>query len=654
MAFNSQMPDQVHTSTARTRPCRPVPHTGSSAKNTWKTPTLVVLSLLSLVVVFVADYVLLGPVVGSKELATASGDKAGSGALTDKVGGLMDHLLVCCVAFLLFHCTRLMIRGQSAAGSSKKMPDNLLTSQSMSRTARSHDAAARATSPTAREAGSSGAASSSDLLEELIPAEPGICDTGWRADSSSCNLRIRDCAKRGDLQGATRWLQKMEATGLKPSVYSYNMVMSAYAKADHAAATEAWLQKMIAVGITPNAISYATVMYVHARHGNEKLVEEWMHKMLDAGIKPDTVCFNLLVSACGASGSKNGGRLESLIKEMEAQGVEASVQTYTALIDACAKNGDVAAAEKWFEQMLLTKVEPNVVSYSAMINACAKVSNIPRAEYWYNRMLEAGVTPNAWSYSTVIDACAKAGDLASAESWFLKAEKAGLNNDVVIYSGMINACGRVGDAERAESFFKQMQEHGIRPHVMAFAALARPYAYRGSWIEVERIAEEMSAAGVDSNEYFLYAQILAYGMGRPRQAGRAEEVFRDAVSQGFKVNEHVGRALRRAVGYNRCKELVQELCSPSQAERLLSRVGGHDSSDRAVSNSSVSSGGFEEPTAQEELDLLEDVDDSSAAAHRGSGAKSRGPGGGGAGERSRRGSNPAIRSGRAGQGRTWR
>jgi len=175
-------------------------------------------------------------------------------------------------------------------------------------------------------------------------------------------------------------------------------------------------------------------------------------------------------------------------------------------------------------------------------------------------MISNNVKPNAHTYSAVINACAKSGKVDAAEAWLDRSEKAGVVGDVVVYSSMIDACGKVGDAERAMSVFKRMQANGIRPHIVAYAALARPFAYKGCWQEIEQIAQSMTDAGVRPNEYFVYAQLLAYATSRPRQEKRAEACFRSAIADGVQANDHVVNVLGRAVGRTRCQELVEELC----------------------------------------------------------------------------------------------
>merc|ERR1719375_1351698 len=169
------------------------------------------------------------------------------------------------------------------------------------------------------------------------------------------------------------------------------------------------------------------------------------------------------------------------------------------------------------ERLLAAGLEPNVVSFSTLIDACAKASDPNSAEKWHDRMVTAGVTPNAHSFSAIISAFARSRDAdapAAAKRWLERAEAAGAASDPVLYSGVIDAYSKAGDADGALAVYNQMQTNGVKPHVVAYAALARPFAHRGDWAKIEDFARDMQAAGIASNEYFLYAQLLSYSNAR--------------------------------------------------------------------------------------------------------------------------------------------
>jgi pentatricopeptide repeat protein len=386
-------------------------------------------------------------------------------------------------------------------------------------------------------------------------------EDGCRPDVVSYNMLIRACAKKGDFRGAEKWLQHLESKGIEATSCSYNTILDACAKAGTWVAAEAceqWLERMLCKSVKANVVSYASVVYAWARRGEEARAEKWMKRMINCGIEPDEVAYNSMIHACSVSGSPSGA--ERWMQDMHDRGIEASVTTYATVINACSKGGDLPSAEKWFGVMLDAKIEPNVVTFSAMIDACAKKADPDRAVYWLNKMLACKIKPNAHSFSAIINAFAKAKDTARAEEWLQHAENVGLQ-DGVIYSTVLAACSQPSDADRAAKIFQRMVDNGIQPTIVAYSALARPFAYRGDWVEVERIAKEMSTHGVRSNEYFLYAQLLSYATSKPRQDERAEQCFRQALRSRLKANDHVVTALSRAVGRSRCIELMQELCN---------------------------------------------------------------------------------------------
>ncbi|CAE8676359.1 unnamed protein product, partial [Polarella glacialis] len=140
-----------------------------------------------------------------------------------------------------------------------------------------------------------------------------------------------------------------------------------------------------------------------------------------------------------------------------------------------------------------------------------------------------------------------------------KMEASGVAADVVVYSGVLDACAKANDTVRAKEVFAWMKTRGVRPNVVAYSALARPFAHRGDWQEVERLAEEMSQQGFRMNEYFVYAQLMAYANAKPSQPDRAEAIFRESCAKGVEANKHIMMALSRALGRSKSTQLAREL-----------------------------------------------------------------------------------------------
>jgi len=382
---------------------------------------------------------------------------------------------------------------------------------------------------------------------------------GWQSDTAAYNRVIRTFAKRGDLTRAEDWLTRLRARGLKADEDSYVGFISSFARGDDPRSAENWMKWMLENEVAPSTLSYGVLIDLHARLGDARKAREWFQSMTKAGLSPDTGHYNSLIHACSQRNDMESAG--AILQEMRSKDLKASVKTYTNLVCICANSLDVKGAERWMQEMQESDIEPNVVSYSAMINACAKVGDLSRAERWYNYMQERGVQANAYSYSALINTCAQTGDVEAACSWLERAERAGTALDGVVYGCVVNACGKVGDAERAMEVFEKMKRRGIKSHIVVYGALARPFAYRGDWAEVERIRDMMLAEdGIKMNDYFLYTLLLSYSRAKPRESRRAEAEFRRAMEGGIAANDNLIKALSSAVGKVKCAQLVKELC----------------------------------------------------------------------------------------------
>ena len=66
-------------------------------------------------------------------------------------------------------------------------------------------------------------------------------------------------------------------------------------------------------------------------------------------------------------------------------GIEANVQSYSAMVNASARKGDAAGAERWLEKMDDAGIKGDTISFTTVINACARVGDVKKAEAWLMR-----------------------------------------------------------------------------------------------------------------------------------------------------------------------------------------------------------------------------------------------------------------------------
>merc|ERR1711988_1763119 len=70
---------------------------------------------------------------------------------------------------------------------------------------------------------------------------------------------ISACARKGDKDGAAKWLARMLGSGIEADSICYNAVIDACAKAKDASGAEKWMEKMLEAKAAPTTVTYNAV-----------------------------------------------------------------------------------------------------------------------------------------------------------------------------------------------------------------------------------------------------------------------------------------------------------------------------------------------------------------------------------------------------------
>merc|ERR1719506_3010138 len=107
----------------------------------------------------------------------------------------------------------------------------------------------------------------------------------------------------------------------------------------------------------------------------------------------------------------------------------------------------------------------------------------------------------------------------------------GVEMNVRSFSPVIDACCKACKLQRAQELFAEMRELRISPNIVIFTSMARPYAQRGDWRQVESLKRELEEEGLRVSNYFLCVLLTSYAKASPRESARAEREFRCAVGR---------------------------------------------------------------------------------------------------------------------------
>jgi pentatricopeptide repeat protein len=240
-----------------------------------------------------------------------------------------------------------------------------------------------------------------------------------------------------------------------------------------------------------------------------------------------------------------------LLRDMRAEGVQATIVTYNALIHACARAGRADRAFEVLDVMRRERITPDIVTLCSLVDACGRAGMLEQAFATIRELpLEFGsLEPNLPTYNALISACARAGNLERLTFVYRELYRVGLKPNIVTYSTIITAYSYAHDMDRAMSALARMRRRNLRPNQVTFTAVVAAFARLGKVDRALAVFEEARAiCGKPDEELYAAAFVAAATGKRPdiatRLAGEMEAAGYDVQSALSRVILQGGRVER--------------------------------------------------------------------------------------------------------------
>lgn len=298
----------------------------------------------------------------------------------------------------------------------------------------------------------------SQIMKEDVNNSSAECIA---ATSITFDAVIHGWAKRGNREGAKRAediLEQMETLRksgnlrVQPTQYSFATVISAWKRiggVDSAKRAQYILDRMnqfskslieegedeYAAQLSPDVVVYNSVIDAWACSGDPTAgtrSETLLNEMDRNGVHADSITFGSVINSHAESGHMNAAKAaEKVLKRMEiaanasnkcSSGIIPRTQTYNQVLKAYSKSklsGAAKRAELILKYMLRSKnknIQPDIISFSTCLDAWAKSKEPGKAER-ANDILQKLITfhqitgadhlkPNEVTFNTVLNACA--------------------------------------------------------------------------------------------------------------------------------------------------------------------------------------------------------------------------------------------------------
>lgn len=264
--------------------------------------------------------------------------------------------------------------------------------------------------------------------------------------------------------------------------------------------------------------NWTAIIHSHALSGLHGLAMVYFVDMLYSGIEPNAFTFS---AALKSSPIRSGKSLHSLAFKL---GFYSDLYVETGLLDVYARGGDVASAQKLFDEM----AHRSLVSLTSMITCYAKHGDLGNAKLLFDEMPEKDVV----CWNVMISGYAQNGYPNEALRMFRSMlSDAKLRPNEVTLLAVVSACGQIGALETGQWLHSFIENNGIHINLHLGTALIDMYSKCGSLEDARLVFERMT----DKDIVAWNSMISGYAMHG--FSSHALETFDEMRRLGMKPND---------------------------------------------------------------------------------------------------------------------
>ncbi|PHT43024.1 hypothetical protein CQW23_17049 [Capsicum baccatum] len=280
---------------------------------------------------------------------------------------------------------------------------------------------------------------------------------------------------------------------------------------------------------------------------NFRLFWRVINAMREANVTFSDITYTCMVGAHCREGNVNDAK--KVFAEMKKKGHCPNMFTYNYLIKGLFRAGHVDEAIELKKSMSLV---PNIYIYTTIIRGLCVANKFREATMVLAEMSERGVKPNAVVYQVLIDCYLRHDDVD--EAFKMKDIKDAIGIDLVMCNTFLRGLCKCGKMEKAYELVDEMTREGIEPDLKTYTLLIEGHCREGNVATVLELLEEMkkkNLAPVEST-YCMITNCFC----RNKDPDSVIASLPDLITKNGKRNAHTWRTL--LMNYS-CKGNLQQL-----------------------------------------------------------------------------------------------
>ncbi|KAF0905698.1 hypothetical protein E2562_008776 [Oryza meyeriana var. granulata] len=325
-----------------------------------------------------------------------------------------------------------------------------------------------------------------------------------------------NCVLAGDIQKAEEVFKEIKDQCLRLTVSICNQMILLYKRVAPGKVADV-LMLMEKENVKPSAFTYNLLIDLKGRSNDLAGIEVVLNEMKACGIKPSTATQTMVARFYMHGGLAE--KAERVVEEMEVQLLESKdrrhvIRSLLHLYAVLNKPDDVARIWK-----LCT--EPNLDDFLSAIKAWGQLGRIEQAEETFETMANTPAKLSSKYYNAMLNVYAQNKLLAKGKQFVERMCRNRCPHGPLTWDALINLYVNSGEVEKADSFLLKVAEEnpGRRPLFTSYFFLMKGYAKRGDIHNTEKIFDRVKKAGYSGRpvhyrlllEAYINAKVPAHG-----------------------------------------------------------------------------------------------------------------------------------------------
>ncbi|CAM0880994.1 unnamed protein product [Alopecurus aequalis] len=299
--------------------------------------------------------------------------------------------------------------------------------------------------------------------------------------------------KRVDRKKIADVLAMMEKENVKPSLFTYKLLIDTKGAARDFEGMEKVVQAMQVDGVEPDLLLQATMAKHYIFGGQREKAEPILESMEGDDIKGNRTACKVLLPLYGFLGKKDD--VERIWQVCEAN---PRVDECLSAIDAFGRLGDVEKAEKVFENILATWKTLSSKFYNALMRVYANQNLLNKGKELLKRMEENGIKIGISALDSLVKLYVDAGEVDKAESILYKlSQRNKMKPQYSSYLMLLDSYSKKGDIHNSEKVFNKLRQMGYSGRIRQYQLLL--HAYLHAKAPVYGFRERMKADNIFPN-----------------------------------------------------------------------------------------------------------------------------------------------------------